>query len=182
VTFESTLAFTAVEVMNSVGPTFFEYQTQVQEEKAHAITQWLDGQLFALSTQLEIAKAELEQLMQADVLIDSKSHVDLVKTEIYKMIEHRLSAENIMSNTSATMSQLNSANRNAIKLMQVPIVLNNPLLRALVSGLFKMQLDLEELSKRYKYKHNKYMAALGAVYALQANLDQTLSLGTDNFK
>jgi hypothetical protein len=78
--------------------------------------------------------------MQADVLIDSKSHVDLVKTEIYKMIEHRLSAENIMSNTSATMSQLNSANRNAIKLMQVPIVLNNPLLRALVSGLFKMQL------------------------------------------
>ena len=182
VTYESTLAYTAAEVVNTVGPTFFEYQTEVQKEKADTTTQWLDEQLLTLSTQLVSAETELEQFMQANGLIDLKSQVDLVKTEISKMIEHRLSAENIMSNASATMSQLKSANGDADKLMQVPIVLNNPLLRALGSDLFKKQLDVEELSKRYKYKHHKYIAAQGAVDALQANLDQTLSMVIYSFK
>jgi receptor protein-tyrosine kinase len=182
VTYESTLAFTAAEVVNTVGPTFFEYQTQVQKEKADATTQWLDGQLLTLSTQLESAETELEQFMQANGLIDLKSQVDLVKTEISKMIEHTLAAENLMSNTSATMSQINSANGDADRLMQVPIILNNPLLRTLSADLFRKQLELAELSKRYKYKHHRFIAAQGAVDALQANFDQTLSKVIDSFK
>jgi succinoglycan biosynthesis transport protein ExoP len=182
VTYESTLAYTAAEVVNAIGPTFFEYLTKVEKEKADETTQWLDGQLLTLSSQLEGAETELEQFMQANGLIDLKSQVDLAKTEISKMIEQRLTAEDILSNTSATMSQINAANGNADKLMQVPIILNNPLLRTLNSDLFRKQLEFDELSKRYKYKHHKYIAAQGAVDALQTNLDQTLSKVIDSFK
>jgi receptor protein-tyrosine kinase len=87
-----------------------------------------------------------------------------------------------MSNTSATMSQINSANGDADRLMQVPIILNNPLLRTLSADLFRKQLELAELSKRYKYKHHRFIAAQGAVDALQANFDQTLSKVIDSFK
>ncbi|MBL4630177.1 MAG: GumC family protein, partial [Paraglaciecola sp.] len=182
VTYESTLAFTAAEVVNTVGPTFFEYQTQVHKNKADETTQWLDGQLFTLSTELESAETELEQFMLANGLIDLKSQVDLIKTEISKMIGHRLSTENIVANNTATMSQISAANGDADKLMQVPIILNNPLLRTLSADLFRKQLELEELSKRYKYKHHKFIAVKGAVDALQANLDQTLIRVVDSFK
>lgn len=127
-----------------------EGQRVADTQNADETTQWLDGQLLTLSSQIEGAETELEQFMQTNGLIDLKSQVDLAKTEISKMIEQRLTAEDILSNTSATMSQINAANGNADKLMQVPIILNNPLLRTLNSDLFRKQLEFDELSKRYK--------------------------------
>jgi receptor protein-tyrosine kinase len=182
VTYESTLAYTAAEVVNTVGPTFFEYQTQAQKKKSDETTQWLDGQLLTLSSQLESAQTELEEFMQANGLIDLKSQVDLAKAEISKLIEHRLSAEKMKSSTAATMSQINAANGEIDNLMQVPVIWSDTLIRALSANLFNKQLELEELSKRYKYKHHKFIAAKGAVDALQANLEQSLKKVIDSFK
>jgi succinoglycan biosynthesis transport protein ExoP len=182
VTYESTLAYTAAEVVNTVGPTFFEYQTQAQKKKSDATTLWLDGQLLTLSSQLESAQTELEEFMQVNGLIDLKSQVDLAKAEISKLIEHRLYAEKMKSSTAATMFQIIAANGEIDNLMQVPVIWSDTLIRALNANLFNKQLELEELSKRYKYKHHKYIAAKGAVDALQANLEQSLKKVIDSFK
>lgn len=175
VTYESISGLTAAQVVNTVGPTFFEYQTQVQKEQADETTRWLDEQLLTLSTQLESAETELEQFMQENGLIDLSSQVNLAKAEISKLIEHRLSAEQVMFGAGATMSQLNAANGEMDKLMQVPIILKNPLIRTMRADLFRKKMELDELSKRYKYKHHRHIAAKGAVDALQTNLDETLN-------
>jgi len=182
VTYESTLAYTAAEVVNTVGPTFFAYQTQVQKKKADETTQWLDEQLLTLSNQLENAESELEQFMQKNGLIDVVSQVELAKAEISNLIEHKLSAEQILFSGTATMSQINAANGDANLLMQVPVILSNSLIRILSADLFKKQLELEGLSKRYKYKHHRFIAVKGAVDALQNNLDKTLNKVIDSFK
>ena len=182
VTYESTLAYTAAEVVNAVGPTFFEYQTQAQKKKSDETSQWLDGQLLTLSSELESAQSELEQFMQANGLIDLKSQVELAKAEISKLIEHRLSAEKMMSNAAASMSQIDAANGETEVLLQVPVIWGDVLIRTLSADLFKKQLELQELSKRYKYKHHKFIAAKVAVDALEDNLEQTLKKVIVSFK
>jgi receptor protein-tyrosine kinase len=182
VTYESTLAYTAADVVNTVGPTFFAYQTQVQKKKADETTQWLDEQLLTLSNQLENTESELEQFMHRNGLIDVVSQVELAKTEISNLIEHKLSAEQVLFSGTATMSQINAAKGDVDKLMQVPVILSNSLIRILSADLFKKQLELERVSKRYKYKHHKFIAAKGTVDALQVNLDKTLNKVIDSFK
>jgi receptor protein-tyrosine kinase len=182
VTYESTLAYTAAEVVNTVGPTFFEYQTQVQKNKADETTRWLDEQLLTLSNQLEASESELEQFMQNNGLIDLKSQVELAKAEISKLIELRLSVEQLMFSKTATISQIIAAKGDVDKLMQVPVILSDSLIRALSADLFRKQLELEAISKRYKYKHHRYIAAKGAVDTLQKNLEKTLNKVIDSFK
>lgn len=182
VTYESTLPYTAAEVVNAVGPSFFEYQIQAQKKKSDETSQWLDGQLLSLSSQLESAQTELEQFMQANGLIDLKSQVELAKAEISKLIEHRLTAEKMLSSTAASMSQINAAQGKIESLLQVPVIMSDVLIRTLSAELFKKQLELQAISKRYKYKHHRFIAAQVAVDALQDNLEKTLNKVVVSFK
>ena len=182
VTYESTASYTAADVVNTVGPTFFEYQTDVQKKKANETTRWLDEQLLTLSIQLEESESELEQFMQTNGLIDLNSQVELAKNEIAKLIEHKLLAEKHMFSAAATMSQIDSASNDMDKLMEVPLILDDLLIRTLSADLLKKQLELEALSKRYKYKHHKFIAAKGAVDVIQSNQEQALNKVVDSFK
>ena len=88
----------------------------------------------------------------------------------------------MMSSAAASISQIDAANGETDILMQVPVIWGDSLIRALSADFFKKQLELEELSKRYKYKHHKHIAAKVAVDALQENLKQTLKKVIVSFK
>lgn len=182
ITYESTLPMTASEVVNEVGLTFFEFQRISHKKRVSETTRWLDEQLLALSTRLDSAETELESFMQENGLIDLESQVDLVKTEISKLIEHRLLVGKELSKTLSTINQIKSANGDMKVLMQVPSILNDDLIKSMSAELFTTQLELDELSKRYQYKHHKFIAVKGTLDAITKNLERTLKKVVDSLE
>lgn len=181
ISYESTLAITAADIANEIGPTFFDFLKQMHKKRSDQTTRWLDEQLLTLSTQLDQAEEELESFMQINGLIDLESKIDLVKTEISKLIEHKLLVDKEMSKASATTTQIGKADNDMEKLLQIPAVLNDDLIRALNVELFHKNLIFKELSKRYKFKHHKYIAAKDALDAVDQNLDRSLKKLLDSF-
>tara|TARA_R110002167_G_scaffold269661_2_gene476181 strand:+ start:6332 stop:8437 length:2106 start_codon:yes stop_codon:yes gene_type:complete len=171
---ESRLAYTAAEIANAIGPTFFDYQNQTHKRKADETTRWLDGQLTTLRSQLDEAEHELENFMQVNGLVDLENQVELVKTEIAKLIEYKLQVDKSVAADYATISQIKAAQGETVKLVQIPAIFNDSLLRDLTAKLTEKELFFDEISKRYKYKHYKYIAAQSAINVLKENYNTAL--------
>jgi polysaccharide biosynthesis transport protein len=171
---ESRLAYTAAEIANEIGPTFFDYQNQTRKRKADETTRWLDNQLTSLRSQLDEAEHELESFMQVNGLIDLESQVELAKTEISKLIEHKLQLDKTVAADHATIEQVEAAKGDRVKLLQIPAIFNDNLLRDLNAKLTEKELLFDEISKRYKYKHYKYIAAKSALEVLKENYSAAL--------
>ncbi|MCF2947687.1 polysaccharide biosynthesis tyrosine autokinase [Paraglaciecola aquimarina] len=180
VTYESELAVTTADVVNEIGPTFFEFERLSHQKQVNETTRWLDEQLLALSTRLDIAETELENFMQENGLIDLESQIELVKTEITKLIEHRLVVGKELSSSESTIKQIQNAKGDRKQLMQIPAILNDELIRTMSAELFKTELMLDELSKRYEHKHHKIIAIQGTADAITQNLDRSLQKVVDS--
>jgi succinoglycan biosynthesis transport protein ExoP len=171
---ESRLAYTAAEIANEIGPMFFEYQNQTHKRKADETTRWLDGQLTTLRSQLDEAETELENFMQLNGLIDLESQVELAKTEIGKLIEYKLQVDKSVSADYATIAQIKAAQGETVRLVKIPAIFNDSLLRDLTAKLTEKELFFDEISQRYKYKHYKYIAAKSTLDVLAENYNAAL--------
>ncbi|WP_340678203.1 polysaccharide biosynthesis tyrosine autokinase [Paraglaciecola sp.] len=179
---ESRLAYTAAEVANAIGPVFFEYQSQTHKRKADETTRWLDSQLTTLRSQLDYAEKELEVFMQVNGLIDLESQVELAKTEISKLIEHSLQLDKSMAADRSTITQIKASQHDIQKLLQVPAIFSDTLLRELSAKLIEKELLFDQISKRYKFKHHKYIAAKSAVELLKENFNFALTQVIDGLQ
>ena len=182
ITVESRLAYTAAEVANAIGPAFFEYQSQSHKRKADETTRWLDSQLTTLRSQLDDSEKELEDFMQVNGLIDLESQVELAKTEISKLIEHKLQLDKNMAADRSTIAQIKASQDNIEKLLQVPAIFNDSLLRELSAKLIEKELLFDEISKRYKFKHHKYIAAKSSVDLLKSSFSAALTQVIDGLQ
>lgn len=182
VTFESQVAHIAAEVANQIGPIFFRYKGQIRKYKASETTRWLDGQLKVLKEELDTAETALETFLAENGLINLDNQVELTKTEIEKLIDHKLLMDKNLAIEQSYIQQITEAGDDIDKLLKIPVVANDPLLRSIAANLFAKKLAFEEISKRYKYKHHKHIAATGAVKTIQENFDQSLSQVLEGIK
>lgn len=182
VTYEAQIAHIAAEVVNQLGPIFFKYQGQIRKYKDNETTRWLDGQLSELKRELDAAENALELFMLENGLINLENQVELTKTEIGKLIDHKLQHDKNLATEKSYIQQITQANNDLDKLVQIPVILNDPLLKSIAARLFEKKLILEEVSKRYKFKHHKYIAANSAVKTVQSNFDLSLSQVLDGIK
>ena len=174
ITFESKNPKTAAAVANHLGPAFFEFQSGMSRKRADDATTWLNQQLTELQDKLGEAENALQLFQRENQLIDVHSQIDLARTEISTLLREKLAVEKMLSEVRATATQIEMSSNNVEKLMQVSWILNNSLVADIRSKIGLQEQVLAELSKRYKSKHHRHIAAVTKLNTLRNERDELL--------
>lgn len=172
--FESGSPNLTSEVANTVGPVFFDYLNEMSQKRAVESTRWLNSQLNELQFQLSESEEALLTFQRDNDLIDVDSQIDLAKTEISKIMEQKLFVDKSLSAARSITQQISTRETDVEKLLQIPNVATNDTVRDHRNRVLAQEQVLEEISKRYRYKHYKYKAAESALALLKAELKNVL--------
>ena len=170
ISFESPTPKLSAGIVNHLGPAFFEFYAQMRKKKADDASQWINSQLSLLETKLGDAEKDLQDFLRENRLIDVKSQIELARTEISALLTENLLNEKQLAGIEATVAQVKQREKNYDDLLQIPWVLQNPLVVDLRGKIVSQEQVLVELSKRYKSKHHKYISAKSMLDNLQLEL------------
>jgi polysaccharide biosynthesis transport protein len=182
VTYNSKNPKTAMDVANQLGPAFFEYHAQMNKQKADDASVWLNSQLAELQNKLSASETALQKYIEDNQIIAANSQIELVKGEISALLTEKLVSEKTLAEAKSTLNQIQLANGDAKTLMRVPWIMNNPMVESLRNTILAKEQAFTELSKRYQYKHHKYIAAQAALNDLNAERNALLERLTAGLK
>lgn len=174
ISYESATPEQAAEIVNFIGPAFFSFYEDKGKQKADDASQWLNSQLQVLEDKLGNADSALQEFMRENRLMDIKSQIELARTEISALLGEKLLNEKQLAGVEATFSQVQARDNDYDGLMQISWFLQNPLVIDMRTKLVAQEQLLAEISKRYKSKHHKYIAAKVTLDGLREELHRLL--------
>lgn len=174
VTFSSRNPKLAWQVVNQIGPSFFEFRSVRNRDKAINASRWLNTQIDEIQSALNQAEAKLEVFLQENELVDISSQIRLVQNEISTLMREKLLLEKQYVELRSTFEQLSEFKGDANGLLGVPWIMNNPLVSDLRRRISERDQALNEVSKRYKSKHLKHIAVKTSLDQLKVELDKLL--------
>ncbi|MBT0587787.1 GumC family protein [Alteromonas oceanisediminis] len=174
VSYEAKSPKLAADVANAVGPVFFAHLDAMSRKRAIDNTRWLNEELDELQIKLSESEENLLTFQRENDLIDVNSQIDLAKTEISKILEQKLVVDKNLSAARSITQQIASRENRIEQMLQIPEVAINDTVRDHRNRVLAQEQVLEEVSKRYKYKHYKYKAAESSLNLLRQELEAVL--------
>lgn len=164
----------AASVANYIGPTFFTFYTEKGKKKADEKSTWLNTQLQLLEGKLDDADISLQAFMRENRLVDISSQAELARTEMSALLTEKLFNEKALAGIERVYQQVQNFDNDYPSLMKNAYFLQNPLVINVRSKIIGQQQIMDELSKRYKSKHHKYIAADTVLQGLNLELVKLL--------
>ncbi|WP_100658728.1 GumC family protein [Alteromonas flava] len=171
VSFESTSPQLAADVVNAVGPTFFAYQTRKSTARSADASRWLNQQFEEVQVQLEQSEAALQDYFLENKLIDLASQISLASSEISTYMSQRIQVDAQAAEMKTMISQFDASGDDIQGLLNVSYIIKNSMVQDLRKRILDEEEDLAEISRRYKYKHPRYIAQVSKIEAMKRELD-----------
>lgn len=168
ITFDSKNPKITAEVANFIGPAFFIYHAKINTEKANDTSKWLNDQLAALQNKLVAAEDALQAYIEENQLIGANSQIEFARAEILILLEEKLAIEKTLAAVKSSLSQIDSAADDGEKLKRVDYIMKHPMMVNIRINLLSNQQAFSQVSKRYKSKHHRYIAANAALKKLES--------------
>jgi succinoglycan biosynthesis transport protein ExoP len=175
ITVESRDPASAAEVANHIGPAFFAYYALINRQKADSKSLWLNNQLSELQASLEASEERLQQFLHDNELMYVVSQIELAKSEVSALVHQKMVLDKLVLESAATIRQLEQLPDDPQSYLQITAIQNNPLVRDLRVRRGQQLLVMNEVSKRYKFKHPRYIAAATGVDAINKEFDLLIS-------
>ncbi|MDC0603138.1 polysaccharide biosynthesis tyrosine autokinase [Aliiglaciecola sp.] len=158
----------AARVANVIGPEFFLFYENMNKERANDASSFLSSQLTQLQEKLTSAEAELQGFINEKDILDLESQSDITLTEITTLLSEKLFNDKTLASLSQTNASVKLAGDSIASLMAIQWFQQNPLVVDLRNKILLQEQQLQQISKRYKYKHPKHIAVMGQLNALKA--------------
>jgi receptor protein-tyrosine kinase len=171
VSFESESSQLAADVVNAVGPTFFSYQQQRSQKRAQEATLWLNQQFDEVQQRLEDSEVKLQKYFLENRLIDLASQISLASSEISTYMSQRIKVDAQANEMKTMISQFEASGDDVQGLLNVGFIVRNKIVQDLRKRILDEEEDLAEISRRYKYKHPRYIAQVSKIDAMTLELD-----------
>ncbi|MGJ8681699.1 GumC family protein [Paraglaciecola sp.] len=168
ISFESKYPNIAADVANFIGPAFFVYHAKISAEKANDTSNWLYDQLGALENKLVMAEDALQTYIEENQLIGANSQIEFARAEILILLEEKLALEKTLAAVKSSLLQVDSAADDIKTLKQVDYIIKHPMMINIRNNLLASQQAFSQISKRYKSKHHRYIAAYAAIKKLES--------------
>ncbi|MCU7553660.1 polysaccharide biosynthesis tyrosine autokinase [Alteromonas sp. ASW11-19] len=165
----------AMQVANAIGPAFFDDQASRESGRVASASHWISEQIDTAREMLDASELQLQQFLEANQLVDVGSEMALLQNEIVALMRERLNAEKQLSELSASLEQLQRAEGQPAAMLQVPWVAQNEFVRSLRAQIQRQEVALDELAKRYKPKHYRYVAVQTSLDTLRQELAETVA-------
>lgn len=164
----------AARIVNEIGPAFFRYQAQKETERAQNASTWLNQQIESIRETLTQSEVKLQDFLEANKIVDVQSEMTLLQSEIVALMRERIVTEKQLSEINASAAQMDSVGGDTFAAVQVPAVASAEYVRVLRSQYQAQLLNFEEVKKRYKHKHYRYIAAETAVKSVEEEMKSTV--------
>ena len=174
VTFESTSPQLAADVVNAVGPVFFDYQLQKSQLRARDASRWLNQQFEEVERQLEASEASLQDYFLENRLIDLASQISLASSEISTYMSQRIQVDAQAAEMKTMISQFEASGDDIQGLLNVGYIVKNSMVQDLRKRILDEEEDLAEISQRYKFKHPRYIAQVSKIDAMTRELESLI--------
>lgn len=175
VSFTTKSAEMATRIVNRVGPVFFEFYASMNQRKANEASVWLVSQLEQLDTEVKNAENQLQQFLTDNQLSDISSQVNFAQAEMSSVMTEKFRVDKQISELSSAVSRLEQLEGTPQKLLDIPWFFSNSLVTDLRIKIATQRQVLEQISKRYKQKHYRYIAEQTNLDALTTELEILLS-------
>lgn len=186
VSYESSSPELAVEIVNYLGPAFFEFQNKLNQQKVKSTSIWLNSQISELQNKLSVSEENLRLFLEQHQLVDVQGQLKLVGQEVSSLMLEKLTNEKLLFNIRETAQQiktLQDSNFSYENIASLPWFLANPILAEVRERINITKISFIDISKRYKEKHHKFIAALAALNALkeeQVDLTKKLIISVES--
>lgn len=180
VSFESTDRYLAAQVVNTLAEVYIQSQMEAKLQSTQEAGNWLSSRLADLKTNLETSQQALQEFRDQQQIIDVPGGQALSAQELNELTTRRgearrarVSAENILRELGG------SGNYSVTQLMNMPAVLQHPLVQNLAQSQTEAQQEVTNLARRYGPEHPRMMAAVAREESVRGELrEQVLQVAT----
>lgn len=173
VSFESTDRKLAAEIVNTLARVYIQSQLDAKLQSTQAAGSWLTGRLQDLKAKLDASQQELQTYRDREDILDmaggqtvDAQELNELTTRLGEARQARIGAENIYRELGG------NANYSVEQLMNMPAVLQHPLVLELVKNVTDAQQEVANLARRYGPEHPKMIAAAARDQSAKAELKQ----------
>lgn len=175
ISFTSNDPILAAEIANQVGYAYIEHNLQARLEVTKYASSWISDRLAELQDQLASSEQALADYLVQEKLIDDSGIDALASQELSNLTQSLSEVRDRRIEVSAAYSALKSSDPSDIAtISSVPAISNHPQVIAIRSAELQAQNEVNELRKRYGLKHDKMIAAIARLNAVEQRADQTI--------
>ena len=175
VSFVSKSPQVASDVVNAIGPAFFDFQNAKSREKAEQASRWLNTQVEQITQSVTDSEMQLQNFLDENQLVDLHSQITLLQSEIAALMQEQFRNDKNIADLRTTIDQATTYAGNSNQLLGIPWILDNKLVANLLDRVFEQEQSLNELSKRYKEKHYKHITATSRLQKINNEIDDLLA-------
>ena len=173
VSFESTDRKLAAEIVNTLARVYIQSQLDAKLQSTQAAGSWLTGRLQDLKAKLDASQQELQTYRDREEILDMSGgqtvdaqELNELTTRLGEARQARVGAENIYRELGG------NANYSVEQLMNMPAVLQHPLVLDLAKNVTDAQQEVANLARRYGPEHPKMIAAVARDQSAKSELKQ----------
>ncbi|MGX9418464.1 GumC family protein [Vibrio sp. WJH972] len=165
----------AAEVANAVGIAYIEQNLDARLELTTYTTNWINSRLTGLQETLMASEKALSDYLVQEKLIDDSGIDSLASKELASLTERLLEVRDRRIEVSSAYSALKSTSASDIAaISSIPAISNHPQVIAIRAAELEAQNEVNELKKRYGAKHDRMIAAIARLDAVEARAEKTV--------
>ena len=140
--------------------------------KADNASKWLNSQIEELQLLLSDSEKALRDFMNENQLINIQSQIELATAEVATLVNEKLAVDRAFARVENSYLKVQESEGDPKALLGVDWMLQSDLVFDIRTRVVAQQQTMDEISKRYKYKHHRYIAA-------KAKLDRLINEQTE---
>lgn len=173
VSFEATDRQLAADVVNALARVYIQSQMDAKLQSTREAGDWVGSRIEDLKAKLDASQQALQEFRDRENILDVAGGQTLGAQELNELTTRlgdarraRVEAENIYRELGGT------ANYSVEQMMNMPAVLQHPLVQNLAQAQTDAQQEVTNLARRYGPEHPKMMAANARMQSVRTELKQ----------
>jgi polysaccharide biosynthesis transport protein len=160
ISFESHDAQLAADIPNTLANIYVESDLEARLEMTQKAASWLTERVDGLRQKLSQSEQALQNYMERENLVDVAGIKSVAIKKVEETASNLIKAHQRLAETENVYKQVQAIRgRSASAFESIPAVLRHPLVQNLKKVELEAESKMSEISKRYKSKHPKMIAA-----------------------
>ena len=161
ISFDSSEPQLAADIANGLAEIYIQSFLESKLETEAKASAWMNERLENIKEKLTLAEANLQDFLEREGLVDVRGISSLAQRELDDL-SSQLSQARVRVGQSKIIYDLTTNNQDIEQLMEVPAVLNHPIVRQVKNTEIETRQRISELSQRYGPRHRRMIAAQAA--------------------
>lgn len=146
-------------VANAVVKAYMDEMQEIKLSSSSHSIQWMSDKARNEREKLEHSERELQKFMRENDLVTVEDKITLLPQKLGKFGSQLSQAETDKKEMQDLLRQIKAAGNNLEKLEKIPTLASNEVLKSIRERIYKANLTIKELSKKYGHKHPKMIKA-----------------------